>query len=197
MDNKEVATKVAEIEETRLDLMEWKDIEGLYYRGAKYSAEKKIQAVTNFIILGSLKKAAEMAGIPAGTVRTWSSKASWWKDVMDKIRKQHNDELDAKICILIDKSMAEIDDRIVNGDVVLGKDGREWRKKINGKDLTTMVGILYDKRALMRGDPTARTASASPQSVLKQLSGEFEKLAKQIKEKKIEDSIPGVLNGKS
>jgi hypothetical protein len=189
--SKELQEIVSLREQERLHEMSWEDIEGLDHPLSKHSPDVKINAVTTFILTGSLLKAATFSGVPYALVRSWSSKSDWWKQSIDKIRKQKNDELDARITITIDKTMNEISDRLENGDVVLRPTGELVRKPLSGKELTTMLGILYDKRALMRGDPTSRSVASNPSNILNDLKKSFEDLAAGIQKKEQEKLING------
>lgn len=192
-DDKEIANIIALREQERLHELSWEDIEGLDHPQSKYHPEQKINAVTTFLLTHSLLKAATFSGVPYGTVRKWSSESPWWKEVLSRIRKQKNDELDARLSITIDKTMGEIEDRLEHGDVVIRPSGEQVRKPLGGKELVTMLGILYDKRALMRGDPTSRSVSTSPSSMLAELKKSFESLASDIQKK--EELIINSLDG--
>lgn len=187
----EIDAEVQSVELTKVQYLDWKEIEGLWDSRSRYSAEQKINALTHFIITGSYQKSADMTGIPAHTIRGWATRTPWWQEAMDKIRKHQNNELDARISLLFSKAMDEIDDRIENGDFVIDrKTGQKHRVPVAAKDLTSIVCYLYDKRALMRGDVTSITANTSPKKLLEELKKGFEQLSSNIQEKKIEESIP-------
>lgn len=198
IDEKEIEAFRLGTELARVDVIDWTAIPGIYSKQSSYSAEQRIAALTGWLITGSLYKASMMSGVEYSTVRKWASDSEWWKEGIARIRKQKNDELDARITLMIDKTMDEIEERILLGDeVVHGPSGQKIRKKINGKDLTTMVAILYDKRALMRGDPTSLAGKATGASVLSNLKEEFEKLADDIQQKARDGKLERVVNGES
>ena len=195
IDQKELEAFIKGSELARVDVIDWEQIPGIYNKKSCYSPEQRISALTTWLLTGSLLKAATLSGVDYSAVRQWASTSEWWKEGIARIRKQKNDELDARITLMIDKTMDEIEERILLGDeVVHGPSGQKIRKKINGKDLTTMVAILYDKRALMRGDPTSMQGKATGAGVLADLKKDFEKLADDIQQRARDGKLEKVVN---
>ena len=64
-----------------------------------------------------------------------------------------------------------------NGDVV--------RRQMSGKDKAWVMGITFDKRALLRGDPTSRTEKVDQKALISELKEDFEAMARQHLDKKV------------
>ena len=171
------AAPVKEPDPTEYDL--YTDI---YDPRAKYPPEIKIQAATCYMLTGTLAGASRMTGLRQETIWDWKNNSQWWDSILTKVRKEKQDELDAKLSGLIHEASQQIEDRILNGDEVLVKksDGNHdfMNKKMSGKDLTTALGTLYDKRTMLRGDPTSITRRETPADMLNALRDEFANMAK-------------------
>ena len=152
---------------------------------SKYSTEKKVQAVVVYFLNQSYKKTARMCTIPEGTLKDWSETV-WWKEAYQRIKKEKNEELDGKISAILDRSIALISKRLKTGDATVSKDGTLIYKPVAARDVALISAILFDKRALMRGDPTSRTEKVSTDEVLANLMDSFQKLAdKSVRKEKV------------
>ena len=164
----------------------------IYDPRAKVAPELKIQAAICYMITGTVNGVERMTGISHQTVAEWKNKSQWWPLVLAKVKKDKQDELDSEITGLIHKSTAALKDRLEYGDEVLLKEGsgetsyvERFQRKLSGKDIASIINTLYDKRAMLRGDPTSITAKASSGDVLKELKETFEKIAAEAYNKKV------------
>jgi hypothetical protein len=149
-------------------------------QNSKWTHEDMIMAVTYMAILGSsLKTATHMAAagspVPATTIRSWKNTATWWKPVMTEVRKAKNEELDAKLTNIIMTGAEQMADRLEHGNVKYDtKTGAFYRQPLTSSELSTgAIGTMYDKRALMRGDPTSRSETTSTDETLRLLAQRF------------------------
>jgi hypothetical protein len=155
-------------------------------RHGKYGKEQKLHAVMVYAVTGSVMEMSRQTGLPYDLVRDWKNKSQWWPDVMEEVRKELADELDGKLTGIMAKLTDHIIDRIENGDEIHTKEGLV-RKKIDGKSLAVMLSIVYDKRAIARGDPTSRTERSTSEATLDKMIGRFEELAKTMGGKVLND----------
>lgn len=116
-----------------------------------HSEKDRIRAATVYAVTGNASRTAELTGIPSGTIRQWKTQ-EWWPQVIDRIRQEHDDELDVKFTAIVDKTIEQINDRIENGDYHYDiKKGELVRKPMGGKELGVVTSIFVDKRELIRG----------------------------------------------
>ena len=133
---------------------------------SKWTTEDRILACTYFAVTGSsIKTSNHMAAVgspvPSSTIRMWKQEA-WWKPVMTAVRKGKNDELDSKLTDIIMAGTEQLKDRVENGNVKLDRDGELVRVPLSSAELAKdAIGIPFDKRALVRGDPTQRIEKIS------------------------------------
>lgn len=145
-----------------------------------YTIEDHEHAVHAYLLTGNSKKAHKMLAkhgvdIPASTIRYWRREAAWWDELYETAKRKHTAKMDARFTGMLDKISAEIEDRILRGDVTVksrrvttgrfdekGKPIFEYKdKKVRVKaplrDLVKGAETLHGMRALDRGDPTSRT----------------------------------------
>lgn len=174
-------TTVNELKETRKEAKEIAksvgfDHEGLYT--GHTSKQKKLIAATAYILHGSATKAAKIAGVSKPTVLDWKNNSEWWPYLIAHLKEKHDEELEAKTGKVIDQALEAVQDRVVNGDVVMNyKTGEMEHKPISGKDMTIIFGTLYDKRQLMRNNPTSISDNKSEDQRLRELMQEFIKFS--------------------
>ena len=159
------------------------DLSEMYHQNSKYTAEEKMQAVVAYITTGTSKQAAKYCVVPPNTIRYWKASATWWPEAVAYARQMKQEELDARMTRVIDLAVGEVEDRLINGDEVVRQGGEIVRKKMGGKEAATTAAILFDKRALIRGEPTSRTERVSVDDQLNQLKDSFEKFSQEITRK--------------
>lgn len=168
------------------------ELSDLYAPNGRYTPEEKVGAVMAFMTTGTSKQAFGLTNIPASTIRWWKNESSWWGDVMQDCRRQKQDELDAKFTDLVHTAIGELEDRVKIGNHVLvdGKKGKEQvRVPMNGKDLAVTLAVIFDKRQLLRGDPTQRVIRVSDKDRLEKLQKQFEEMANQVNARDITEVV--------
>ncbi len=138
-----------------------------------YTSEQKQEVAATFLSTGSLNRTAELTNTPPTTVQQWAH-TEWWHTLLGTLREQYREELEARISTALFKSLDQIDERLNNGDVTVTKMGDIVRHPIRARDLGIIASILFDKRQIIRHQPTSITASDSR---LQTLAAKLEHLA--------------------
>ena len=151
-------------------------------QGSQYTREQVQEAAAHYVVTGSVKKVAELTGIPRQTVSAWRQQ-DWWEALSSAIRHDHQDELDGALSGLIRSSVAAVQDRLDNGELkslkVKGEDGERVelvRVPVTLRDATLAYAVAFDKRQISRNLPTSISESGSDrlralQDQLRQISG--------------------------
>ena len=71
--------------------------------------------------------------------------------------------------------MNGLKDRLRNSDAHIGKSGEIIRKPIGGRDIAVITGVLFDKRALLRHQPTSISGKVDTEKQLEELGRILEK----------------------
>jgi len=159
----------------------------LVHSGSLYSDDVRRAAIGMFVVLGNYKAVSNKLNIPHTTVCGWA-KCEWWLNEIAQVRIEKADELDAQVTNSINKAIKSVDDRLEQGDAYIHtKTGDIAYKPVSCRDSATVLGILYDKRQIMRLLPTTITQTGNDSKLLK-LQEKFEQLVN-TKTKEIEGSI--------
>jgi len=165
------------------------DISDLYHPSGKYTPEEKLRAVNAYLVTGSSIQAGKVAGIPHYTIRKWKQEATWWPETVQELRKQLQDKLDGLLTGVIHDCIENLAERVTKGEQTITKDGRIVTKKVSARDLAIIAGTMFDKRALIRGDPTSRHEKISIESQLTQIAHKLEDWTRQINAKTINGKV--------
>lgn len=164
--------------------------EALHHKpGELWSEAKKLEAVTYFIVLGKATEVEKFTGIPSATISSWK-KQEWWQEMTQQVRSEKNEELDAKLTGILDNALVSIVDRLEDGDTKYVPQHDKFVKvPLTARDLAMNFGILYDKRAMLRGEAIRRVEHVSTDTRLNRLLNKFESFAnaKEIEGEVIED----------
>lgn len=149
----------------------------------KYSDEDRLKACNAyFTMFGNAKKVSAYCQIPYQTIRSWT-KTEWWAEMAGEVRQRHQDKMDGRFTGLITKLADEIEDRIENGDqVVHVKTGELIAKPISLRDGADALQKIMMQRALMRGEPTSRSATVKVEEQLDKIEERLVAKGKKDKE---------------
>lgn len=150
------------------------------YKGGSpwYDEKTRIKAACVYAVTGSAAETGRILGVKSGTIRQWRLQP-WWPQVIERIRSEHDDELDVRFTQVIDKTVTELNDRLEHGDYIFDvKEGILRRKPMGGKEVAVVTSIMMDKRSLLRERKKVRTEETAVMDRLKNLAKEFEKFVK-------------------
>jgi len=151
--------------------------------GSQYTDDQRLAVITDYMVLGNQTRVSELHNIPKTTVHQWI-RSDWGIELLEQIRTEKGEELDANLTKLIDSAFEQAQDRVDNGDYRVSKEGTLIRVPMGGRDLVISGATVYDKRQLHRNQPTAiRGDNASVQA----LAAEFKALAQS--HKNIQNSV--------
>jgi len=159
-----------------------------HIQGQRWSDTKKLECATRYIVLGNLAKVEEFTGVPRGTIAGWRSQG-WWEDMIRQIRDEHNDVIDSKMTGLLEESIEYVGERLREGDVKYDpKQGTFYKLPISARDATLVMGVVHDKRAMLRATPNSLSNDMSTDQRLERLAKEFARMIKKD-EKVIEGEV--------
>lgn len=129
--------------------------------GCKYSVDQRISAIALYATTGNMQKVARAINIPDSTLEYWKNNAPWWHSQLAQIRDEKNQELDAQLSEIISRAGVVTIDRLKQGDEIITKDGDRMRKLVTGRDAATIGAIAFDKRQILRNQPTSITGKST------------------------------------
>ena len=176
-----------EIDSSVIDPIDF-DIDGIDDSRSKYTRQQKIQAVAYFAATGDLYKAAKYSGVRHNTLKGWKATASWWPEALYRAQQHKNHILDAQYTRILAEAQKQLLDRVTHGEFKIVNRKLE-QVPMSGRDLAYTSKLLYENRALMRGDATSRVERISENDRLVRLQEKFETIGRQMQAKTIEGEV--------
>lgn len=147
-----------------------------------WSQQQKIECALTYIATGSETKTAASTGIPKATIHIWRYQP-WWKELIQQIHDERDDEINADISKIIEKSMSVVSDRLEHGDFGFNqKTGEIFRKPVNLQQSHRVLSDMIDKRNLLNGKPTKRVETTEVSNQLEFLAKKFAEFASMSKQ---------------
>ena len=119
-----------------------------------WDKKKQMAAGTTYLATGSIAETSRIINVPYRTVQEWTY-SDWWKQLMTEIQSGENQKTDNKMSRVIEKTLDMLVSRIEEGDYQYDqKTGRLVKIPLKARDLERITSGLFDKRQLIRKQPT-------------------------------------------
>ena len=140
--------------------------------------EKRIEVATLWAVLRNIAEVSRISGIDVYVIRKWKEEP-WFQNVVSRVIKDKNDVLDQKLTGVIESCATMIQERLAQGDTKVNyKTNEVFTAPLDARGLALVMGILFDKRQLIRGEATSRTETVSFDKRLENLKETFERFSK-------------------
>jgi hypothetical protein len=145
----------------------------------RYSWEKKYSVVAIYMSCGSMRETENRTGVAVPTLENWR-KMPWWDKMVQDIKVAESTQLNSKLNQIINKALGIIEDRLLNGETVVTRDGKEHQIPVSIRDATRAASELLNRKAQIEKNSVENVVrQATVQETLKALALEFAKMAKQ------------------
>jgi hypothetical protein len=146
---------------------------------AQWSQKQKMEVVQAYLVLGNVMLVVAATGVPEDTVRKWKM-TQWWTDAIDELRRGSKLELSGKLKDVVNKTILQLEDRVVNGDFVYNpKTGKYDRKLISAAVANRITNDLVDKTIILEKEATQeKLTDEGLEARLKKLKEEMIKFAR-------------------
>ena len=136
--------------------------------------DKRIEVATLWAVLRDVKQVSDLSKVSAQVIRKWKDEP-WFHNIVSRVVKEKNDILDQKLTGVIDACAIQIQERLTQGDTKVNyKTGEVYTAPLDARGLALVMGIIFDKRQLLRGEATSRTETISFDRRLENLKETFE-----------------------
>ena len=143
-----------------------------------WKESKRIEAVTTYLSTGNLTETGRMTGVPLKTLEQWK-KSDWWKEMEKRIRSDEDQQMDAKLTKIIDRTLEKLVDSIENGEHIYDqRTGQVKRMPAKMRDLNNAFNTILDKRQLIRRQPTKIVEQTTTATQLQNLADQFANFVK-------------------
>ena len=126
----------------------------LVVQGSRYTDEDRQYVVLLFLTYGNLQKVSDISGIARTTLHYWKQSV-WWNDLIDYVRLEKQDELNANYQRLLDKTVKVIEKQLDSDEV-------------KAMDAAKIHGIMFDKRQILNHRPTSISSTSNISDLAKQ-----------------------------
>jgi hypothetical protein len=117
---------------------------------AHWSEKQKLQAVTNYLVVGHWGIVSDTTGIPIDTLKKWKQQ-DWWKQFEEEVRRSSNLELGGKLSKVREKAIAVVLDRLEHGDLKVNPEtGKFSRIPVNAKNASEIMMKTIDRELLLQ-----------------------------------------------
>lgn len=181
----------------RLEKISQRNLQKKHKRNTNWPIEKKVEVVTQWLVLGNLKQVAAISGVSYDLVRQWRTQ-TWWPELEAEIRQSQNIEMDTKLSKIVEKSLEATLDRVENGDFIYDQKSGEIRRKPAAlRDVHRVAVDLLDRREVLRKGAEDRNegTKVSMEEQLKVIATQFAQWFEPKKQPlpmlgEVEDAIP-------
>lgn len=168
----------------------------------KYEPQDLLDAVAIYSSVGTLGNTSRLTGIPKSTLSAWKNKAPWWPALLKQTHTVLNDLIATRLTSIVLTATEQLHEQLVNGvpvydknglPVMLPKEGQEsvpdeekeytqLKRPFTPRELAMdALAIPFDKRALLKGDPTSKVEHVSHKEKLKEMETLFKELSEREK----------------
>lgn len=158
-----------------------------------WSQEKKVEACTLYIALGTVDDVSRLVGVPANVIRQWKTE-QWWIEITSQVTRELDDQLSSKFTSIVNSALDKLSEVLEKGNkIYFVKTDKFVEVPLSGSDLAKIAAAFTDKRQLIQGKPTTRSETVTSDDRLKDLAKRFEQFTKAkevVQEKEVE-----VVNG--
>lgn len=151
------------------------------------------EAVQRFLACGSLAQVGREMHIPVQTLFR-AAKTPWWIQEVGLRARMERAAADARMTRLLDKTLDEIEDRLLNGEDYFDVKGGHHKKNVPAMALARIADVLFEKRQAIRGEPSAADKATRK---LTELADKLEKYGRAMQAKPIIDETAGGGSGVS
>lgn len=111
-----------------------------------YSWEKKMEAVSRYMLLGNMRVVSEQLNVPYSVLADWK-RSDWWPEMVDSLKRQKKSKTNEHLTKIIETSLDIVQDRLENGDFFVNqKTGKVDRKPVSIRDASQITTNLLQRQ---------------------------------------------------
>ena len=147
------------------------------YKKSVWTQNQKLEAVSTYLMLGSMPQTAIVTGIPLPTLKSWKC-ADWFKEFALQLKTEDIQQLDSNLKRIVNKALKATEDRIDFGDAQFDqRTGDIIRIPIKAHVALKISTELLTKQQKLTENPIKEEVEKTIDDRLLKLSEEFAKFA--------------------
>lgn len=120
-------------------------------RSTKHDEQTKLRALAHFSSSGSLTATHAATGVPISTIKDWTETEDG-HELVANVRNSLKLAVAAELVEVSRRAIAEVSDRLQNGDEIYLADGSKVRRKVSGKDAMYIASNAINQHSLLTMD---------------------------------------------
>ena len=147
------------------------------YKKSVWTQNQKLEAVSTYLMLGSMPQTAIVTGIPLPTLKSWKC-MDWFKEFALQLKTEDIQQLDSNLQRIVNKALKATEDRIDHGDAQYDqRTGEIVRVPIKAHVALKISTELLTKQQKLTENPIKEEVEKTIDDRLLKLSEEFAKFA--------------------
>jgi len=147
------------------------------YKKSIWTQNQRLQAVSTYLMLGSLTETAIVTGIPLPTLKTWKV-MDWFKEYSLQLQAEDVQQMDSNLKRVVDKALKAVEDRLDLGDAQFAqKTGKITRSPVKAHGALKISTELLTKQQKLKENPLKEEVEKTIDDRLLKLSEEFARFA--------------------
>jgi len=158
------------------------------YKKSVWTQNQRLQAVSTYLMLGSMPETAIVTGIPLPTLKTWKT-TDWFKEYALQLQSEDIQQMDSNLKRVINKALKATEERLDMGDAQFDqKTGEIIRIPVKAHVALKITTDLMTKQQKLLDNPVKEEVEKTIDDRLLKLSEEFARFAN-MKKNTIEAEI--------
>lgn len=127
-----------------------------------YDKDIKIEALTHYLINGSIRGACAALDIPRATLRAWSE-SSWWSEGLSILRHFASVRVDSRFTAVIHKTLDALNKKLEEGEIDRYDESTKTYslRPLRVKELVNLLFVLTEKKGKILGDAESTEIAVS------------------------------------
>ena len=147
------------------------------YKKSVWTNNQKLEAVSTYLMLGSMPETAIVTGIPLPTLKVWKT-TDWFKEYSLQLQTEDIQQMDSNLKRVVAKALKATEDRIDHGDAQFDqRTGEIIRIPIKAHVALKITSELMTKQDKLHSNPIKEEVERTIDDRLLKLSQEFARFA--------------------
>jgi len=147
------------------------------YKKSHWTQNQKLEAVSTYLMLGTITETALVTGIPLPTLKVWKV-SDWFKDYALQLQTEDIQAMDSNLKRIVGKSLKAVEDRLDFGDAQFDqRSGEIIRIPVKAHVALKITSELLTKQEKLRSNPLKEEVEKTIDDRLMLLSQEFARFA--------------------
>lgn len=145
------------------------------HNNSNYTKQQKIEAVSVFVVIGSIRETSRFVGMPYETLVGWV-RSDWWQECITQTHLINKHIINARTASVINKAFDNVEERMDKGEYATYNKDKDKiiYKPVSAKDNAVIFGVMFDKQRINNSLATNITQTTTHH--LLDIKGQFDQM---------------------